>query len=283
MRLSCSDYTWPLLPHAAVLDLVAAMGFPAVDIGFMTNRSHVRPELVAAAPVVAARQLAAELERRNLAVADVFAIPAEDFASASLNNPDPAEQARSLEFFRTALAFAEALGSPGLTTLPGTEFPGDSFSGALERSARGLRQRVEMAGERGLAVSVEAHVGSLVPSVDKARELLDAVPGLTLTLDYGHLVCLGEDQARVHELLPSARHLQCRAAQVGQLQVPVVDDLIDFDDVVARLAAQAYSGYLAVEYTWQEWMGCNRVDTIAETVQMKDRLQAAIGRSASAR
>lgn len=276
MRLSCPDYTWPSLPHAAVLDLIRALEFPAADLGFMASRSHIRPEAVAADPAAAGDQVRDQLEQRGLMLADVFAIPATDFQSQALNNPDPGARAESLDFFGRAVRFARAAGAPGLTTLPGVVFPRETFGEALARSADGLRHRVDLAARAGLALSVEPHVESLIDTPDKTRQLLDLVPGLQLTLDHAHHVYGGAAQGDIDALLGSARHLQCRPGRPGQLQVRVAEDAIDFEKVVALLQAQGYDGYLAVEYTWQDWLDCNRVDTVGETALMRDRLRAAL-------
>jgi sugar phosphate isomerase/epimerase len=283
MRLSCPDYTWPSLPHAAALDLIRALEFPAVDLGFMAGRSHIRPEAVAADPAAAGERVRGQLEQRGLAVADVFAIPAADFQSRAVNNPDPAARAESLEFFGRAVRFARAAGAPGLTTLPGVVFPGEGFDDALARSADGLRHRVDLAALAGLALSVEPHAESLIDTPGKTRQLLDLVPGLQLTLDHAHYVYGGARQADIDALLGWARHLQCRPGRPGQLQVRVVEDAIDFENVVALLLAQGYEGCLAVEYVWQDWLDCNRIDTVGETALMRDRLRAALSRHAASR
>ena len=283
MRLSCPDYTWPSLPHAAALDLIKALEFSAVDLGFMAGRSHIRPEAVAADPAAAGERVRGQLEQRGLAVADVFAIPAADFQSRAVNNPDPAARAESLEFFGHAVQFARAVGAPGLTTLPGVVFPGDLLGDALARSADGLRHRVDMAARAGLALSVEPHAESLIDTPDKTRQLLDLVPGLQLTLDHAHYVYGGARQADIDALLGWARHLQCRPGRPGQLQVRVAEDAIDFENVVALLLAQGYEGSLAVEYVWQDWLDCNRIDTVGETALMRDRLRAALSRHAASR
>lgn len=275
MRLSCADYTWPLLPHAAVLDLISALDCDAVDLGFMALRSHVRPEAAHGAVAVTAGAIRERVESRGLAVADVFAIPYTDFETRSANNPDPADQERSLEFFRDAMQFSKLVGSPGLTTLPGVLFAGDTFGAALNRSVAGLSRRVELAAARGLALSVEPHTGSLIDTPDKTRELLDRVPGLQITLDYAHYVYGGVTQDEIDPLLPFARHLQCRPGRPGGLQVTVAEDTIDWARVVVALNAQGYRGYLGLEYTWQEWLDCNRVDTVGESILLREKLRAA--------
>ncbi|MEW2516685.1 sugar phosphate isomerase/epimerase family protein [Actinacidiphila alni] len=281
MRLSCADYTWPLLPHGSALDIVRALGCEAVDIGFMTGRSHVRPETAHGSIGLAAGAVRERVESRGLAVADVFAIPAADFESLAPNNPDARRRELAMEFFADAVDFARAVGAPGLTTLPGVVFGDEPFERALERSAQGLRRRVDLAGAVGLALSVEPHTGSLIDTPDKAARLLAAVPGLTLTLDYGHFVYGGSPQEDIDPLLPHARHLQCRAARPGVLQARVAEDTVDWARVVAALGA-GYDGYLALEYVWQEWMDCDRVDTVAESALLRDVLLAAARATAGA-
>lgn len=275
MRLSCADYTWPLLRHPSALDLICALDCDAVDIGFMGQRSHVRPERIHGAVPLAAGAVRERVESRGLLVADVFAIPFTDFETMAANNPDPDDQARSLEFFADAVEFAALLGAPGLTTLPGVLFAGDSFDEALRRSSEGLRRRVELAAGRGLAMSVEPHTGSLIDTPDKTLQLLDLVPGLQITLDYAHYIYGGVAQRDVDPVLPRARHVQCRPGRPGGLQVAVSDDAIDWAPVVAALNAAGYAGYLALEYTWQDWLDCNRVDTVGESALLRDLLRHA--------
>ena len=38
LRLACSDYTFPLLPHDHVFPLVAALGFDGIDVGLFQDR-----------------------------------------------------------------------------------------------------------------------------------------------------------------------------------------------------------------------------------------------------
>jgi sugar phosphate isomerase/epimerase len=275
MRLSCADYTWPLLPHGAALDLICAIGCDAVDLGFMTNRPHLWPERIHGVVAALAGRVRERVESRGLAVADIFAIPFTDFETMSVNNPDDDQQSRSIEFFAEAVEFAASVGAPGLTTLPGVLFDGDTFEQALARSAEGLSRRVEITAAAGLALSVEPHTGSLIDTPEKTLQLLDRVAGLSITLDYAHYVYGGVEQREIDLLLRHARHLQCRPGRPGALQVAVKYDAIDWVPVVEGLKALGYQGYLALEYTWQEWMDCDRVDTVGESILLRDVLLAA--------
>ena len=83
-----------------------------------------------------------------------------------------------------------------------------------------------------------------------------------MTLDYGHFVMAGEDSAAVHELLPFASHVHVRGGAPERLQTTVNENMIDFSGMLARLQSSAYSGFLALEYVWIDWKGCNRTDNV---------------------
>lgn len=73
------------------------------------------------------------------------------------------------------------------------------------------------------------------------------------------------------------------SAGVGRpvLQASMRGNTIDFSRQVAALRAAGYSAYLACEYVWTEWMQCDRVDNLTETVALLDMLRAAADESDS--
>ncbi len=68
-------------------------------------------------------------------------------------------------------------------------------------------------------------------------------------------------------------HFHARQGALGLLQAPDGEGTIDFADIVRRLREAGYDGYLCVEYTWQDWRGCNRLDVLSESVILRDRLR----------
>lgn len=275
MLLACADYTWPAATHSLALDIIRGLGFTAVDIGFMAGRSHVRPEVVGDDTAAWAGRVSERVEARGLVVSDVFAQPA-SFEVMAVNHPDAAEQERAAAFFRRCLEFARRLGSPGLTLLPGISFGQEAWELAAQRAAKGLRWRVDEAGAAGVAVSVEPHIGSVIDTPARAGDLLEMVPGLALTLDYGHFVAAGAAEKTVEPLLRHSRHVQCRGGAPGLLQASMHVSTIDFPAMVRQLAALGYAGFLACEYVWSEWQGCDQVDNLTETVALRDVLSSAL-------
>jgi sugar phosphate isomerase/epimerase len=276
VRLACGDHSFPLLEHDQVCDLVAALGFDGIDIAVMGNRSHIRPEVVRDDVAGWAGRIAERLERRGLAVADVFLIPWTDLEVMTPNHPDEAERLRSRELFVAMLELARRIGSPGITQLPGLEFEGHAHADSLGRAARELSARVALAADAGLALSIEPHVGSVAERPADTLELLERTPGLTLALDHTHYVRQGIAVEETDALLPYARHYHARCARPGRLQTRMADNTIDFERVVGGLREHGYDGYLAVEYVWTEWERCNECDNVSETVLLRDRLRAAL-------
>ena len=135
VRLSCGDHSFPVLPHVQTVDLVRMLGFEAFDLAVMGNRSHIRPEVIREDIAGWAGRLEERIRGRGLEIADVFCIPWTDFATMAPNNPDDAERERGSAMFRDMLELTVRLGAPGLTMVPGIDFPHESHDASLARAA----------------------------------------------------------------------------------------------------------------------------------------------------
>src|SRR5690606_13695731 len=185
---------------------------------------------------------------------------------------DPAVRAESRRGFDALVTFTSRLGAPGITLLPGVEFDGVPVAESLALAAAELRQRVDTAAAPGLALSVAAHYGSIVPTPERAIDLLDRTPGLTLTLDDSHFLYQNIGQDDVDALIPRSQHVQLRQAGPGRMQLPALDGAIDVGLFVQRLEKAGYTGYLGLEYQREDWLYCNQVDCISETAEFRDIL-----------
>jgi len=88
---------------------------------------------------------------------------------------------------------------------------------------------------------------SSADSIERVEAILDAVPGLRLTLDTGHVATWGEDPVR---LLRHADHVQLRQAAPGRPQLHPDDEggAVDFAAVLAELERLDYPGLMSIEY-----------------------------------
>jgi sugar phosphate isomerase/epimerase len=270
MRLATADFSWPLLPHDRVLQLIRLLDIEAVDLGLFADRSHVTPEMVRQDIPMWAGVLRERLDRAGLELADFFVQAASTFEPLAINTLDPAARQAADELFIDMLELARRLGAPGITLLPGVRFGDESWEESIQRSAEALRWRVDSAAKHGIALSVEGHVGSNVDTPEKLARLVELTPGLTLTLDYTHFTYSGIPDSEVEPLLAHARHFHCRGAAKGRLQTPFAESTIDYARVIRRMHEVGYKGYFAIEYVWVDWEGCNRTENTCETILYRD-------------
>ena len=273
-KLASADFTFPLLPHDNVLDLVAALEMDGIDIGLFEGRSHLWPSREFTNLSKSARTLKKKLDDRGLAPADVFLQMNPDFVPYAINHPQPARRRKARDAFLRTLEYASRLGSPHVTTLPGVYFDGDEpQSDSWQRSQDELAWRVEQAEQHRIIFSVEAHVGSLAPNPADAGRLVRSVPGLSLTLDYTHFTRLGMPDADIEPLVKHATHFHVRGAREGRLQTPFKDNTIDYIRVLRAMRKTGYQGYLGIEYVWIDWEHCNECDNVSETILFRDFLR----------
>lgn len=273
LKLACADFTFPLLPHDKVLDLIAALEFDGVDVGLFEGRSHLWPSKEFAAVEKSAGLLRRKLGDRGLKCADVFLQMNADFVPFAINHPEPDRRARARDWFLRTLDYANAAGSPHVTTLPGVYFDTEPKTDSWNRSQEEMAWRVERAKAAGVVFSIEAHVGSLAPDPAEAERLVTGVPGLTLTLDYTHFTRAGLPDADAEPLVKYASHFHVRGARTGRLQANFKDNTIDYAGVLRAMRAAGYRGYLGVEYVWIDWEHCNESDNLSETIQFRDFLR----------
>ena len=273
VEFSCADFSFPLLRRRQALRLLNVLEFTWVDIGLFERNPSFLPSVLVEAPAEFTRGVQEDLEANGLRAADVFLQIGREPAESSANDPDAAVRERNREAFLRALEFCVTLGCVHLTGLPGVPH-GDQerdFALAAEEAA----WRLERCREAGVVYGVEAHIGSICLDTRAARRLMENVKGLTLTLDYGHFVCQGEESATVHALLPFASHIHARSGARGRLQTSVAENEIDFEGMMAGLHRLRYQGTIALEYVWVDWQECNRTDNISETILLRERLRAA--------
>lgn len=273
IRLACADFTFPLLSHQASLQLIRAMEFEGVDLGLFENRSHLQPSSEFAAPEQSGRALLLRLQDQGLVAADVFLQMETDFVAYALNHVEADRRAKARDWFLRCLDYAEALECRHVTCLPGVHFEEEEKAESLSRCVDELGWRVQQAQSRQIVFSVEAHVGSIVPTPATALDLARNVPGLTLTLDYTHFTRQGMADADIEDLVPYASHFHYRGARPGRLQASWADNTIDYGRVLQLMEEHNYPGWHAVEYVWSDWERCNECDNVSETALFRDFLR----------
>ena len=280
IEFSCADYTFPLLSRHQRLSLIRLLDFSFVDLGLFARSPQMSPELMVASPAAFAGCLKEDLDRTGLSVADVFLQIGLAPEECAVNDPSLQVRERNRDIFQHTIELCISLSCKHLSGLPGVRHleveAGRDHACAVTETA----WRLEKCAEAGIVYSVEAHMGSICADVESTRQFLAAVPGLTLTLDYGHFVASGEQSGTIHGLLPAASHIHVRAGSRQRLQTPLEDNQIDFAGMIDGLSRSGYTGLLALEYVWDRWQLCNRADTLSETILTRELLKQ-LGRSFS--
>lgn len=275
LKLSCSDFTFPLLSHSQVLDLIATLGLPAVDIGIFGSRSHIRPEHVLQDIRACARDLTARTRDRGLEISDIYLIPETDFSVLTANHPDKTVRGKARDLFQRILEFAARCNSVHMSGLPGVPWDGEPENESLKRSSEELAWRVDQASQVGIAFSIEPHISSIVSTPKATMGLLEITPRLTLTLDYTHFTYRGITDGEIEALIPHSSHFHVRGGAPTRVQTSFQKNTIDYARVLRAMKKSGYAGYLCLEYVWVDWQGCNEVDNLSETIQFRDFLRTA--------
>jgi len=273
LKFSCADFTFPLLERSAALKLVKLLGFDHVDVGLFARSSHFSPSQLQADTRNYTTQVLRDLDAADLKVSDVFLQIGIDPSECAANDPSPVVRSKNSDTFARALDFCVALGCKHLTGLPGVFHPGVSPDSDLQFAEEETDRRVRVCESAGVTYAIEPHVGSICADVKSAREFLRRVHGLTLTLDYGHFVMTGERCEVIHELLPFASHVHVRGGAFDRLQTSLEENTIDFAGIMNSLKKLDYVGFLALEYVWVDWKGCNRTDNVSETILLRRALE----------
>ena len=268
--LAAADFTFPLLPHDQALDIIAILGFEGADIGLFEGRSHLQPSAQFRNLRKNARALGRKLTDRGLKPADVFLQPAPEFVSLAPNHPDPRRRAKARQMFLQTLEYTSECGGRHVSALPGVFFKGEPRAASFGRCCEELAWRCEQAQAAGITFSVEAHIGSLVPNPKEALRLVQATPGLTLTLDYTHFVRRGISETEVEPLIAYASHFHARGARKGRLQTSLNQNTIDYARILSVMKNTGYRGYIGIEYVWIDWEHCNEVDNLSEVILLRD-------------
>ncbi len=270
LKLATADFSFPLLPHDKVLDLIGMMEFDGIDVGLFEGRSHLWPSREFRNVKKSARGLKRKVQDRGLKVADVFLQMAPDFVPFAINHPEAARRRKARDWFLKTLEYAREAGCRHVTSLPGVEFKKESKAASLDRSRAELAWRVAESKKAGVVFGFEAHVGSIVPNPKEAKRLVESVPGASLTLDYTHFTRAGLRDSVAEPLIQHASHFHVRGAAKGRLQVNFKKNVIDYRRIFNVMKKTNYKGYVGIEYVWIDWEQCNESDNLSETIQYRD-------------
>lgn len=170
----------------------------------------------------------------------------------TLVSPSPEERDRRIDFLKRCVDLAAALQSDAVSFWAGQLKADLPRAAALNRLAAGCREVIDYAADKEVRLAFEPEPGMLIETLADFEELLTLVdhPCFGLTVDIGHLQCMGE--------LPISEYLKPWRERIFNIHIEDMrqgehDHLrfgegeIDFDDVFAGLRQIDYQGGLHVE------------------------------------
>lgn len=170
----------------------------------------------------------------------------------TLVSPSPEERDRRIDFLKRCVDLAAALQSDAVSFWAGQLKADLPRVEALNRLAAGCREVIDYAADKEVRLAFEPEPGMLIETLADFEELLTLVdhPCFGLTVDIGHLQCMGE--------LPISEYLKPWRERIFNIHIEdmrqgVHDHLrfgegeIDFEDVFAGLRQIDYQGGLHVE------------------------------------
>ena len=159
---------------------------------------------------------------------------------------------------RREVARAEALGAPLLRAW--AEPVAGAPEGGFSETAALLRSACEVAGERGIGVVVERHVGSFADTPERIARLFAAVARPALALNYQVLDLLPPEAAPAQaddarRLVPRARYFHHKNyrpnPQAGGPLLPggsLAGGVLDYRAILGAALAAGYAGPLTIEF-----------------------------------
>ena len=268
LKLACADYSFPILPHDQVLQIISMLGLQGVNVALFQDRSHLQPSSEFANVRRAAKRLKKRLDDNGLVAADIFLQLALDLKSRAVNHPRPQVRRKAREDFIKALDYASTCGSKHLTGLPGVLYEGERRRDCVARAEEELAWRLERANEHNIVFSIEPHIGSFADTPRRAAKLVRDVPGLTLSLDLSHFYPRGFAEDEMEELIQYSSHFHARAATRRNPQANMHQNTLNWQRIFAKMEQTGYRGWIEFEYCWSP--DSPQVDNLAETVRCRD-------------
>jgi sugar phosphate isomerase/epimerase len=170
----------------------------------------------------------------------------------TLVSEDPAGRRRRIEFLCRAVDAAAQLKSDCVSLWAGVVREPIGDKAALERLVLGLREVVDYASEREVAVGFEPEPGMAIDTMASFERLGERLerPQLCLTLDVGHLHCLGETpiDGQIRRFAPRLVNVHIEDMRAGVHEhLMFGEGEIAFPPVLQALAEVGYAGGVHVE------------------------------------
>lgn len=180
----------------------------------------------------------------------------------TLISPKADDRDYRFDFLRDCLELGVGVGAKVLSFWSGTPIDDATPRVLMLRLVELCKRLADLAASKGIRLAFEPEPGMFIDTMEKFAELHAKVnhPAFGLTMDVGHLVCLGELPVRKH--LEAWKHVLWNV-HIEDMKRGIHDHLmfgegdVDFDDVFAGLRAANYTGGVYVELSRHSYDAVN--------------------------
>lgn len=170
----------------------------------------------------------------------------------TLMTADGAGRAKRVDFYKQCIDAACELGGDCVSIWSGIRRDGADDATAMRRLVGGLGQVLDYAEQRQVTIGFEPEPGMFIDTMSRFEQLLAAIdhPRLKLTLDVGHLQCLGETPiaAQVEKWGNRLVNVHIEDMRTGTHEhLMFGDGEIDFPPIFKSLLRVGYGGGVHVE------------------------------------
>jgi sugar phosphate isomerase/epimerase len=170
----------------------------------------------------------------------------------TLMTADAAQRHRRIDFYKKCVEIAQVLESDCVSLWSGVLRDDCSTDAAFDRLVDGLKRVVDFAAETGVRIGFEPEPGMFIDTMAKYDELLERIdaPHFLLTLDVGHLHCLGETPIEdyVRRYAPRIVNVHIEDMRRGVHEhLPFGEGEMSFAPIVKTLSDIEYRGGVHVE------------------------------------
>ena len=275
IRIAGATFSFGDLTLEESVEVVRDIGFDLVDVGAGWGSYHqVMPQEAVDDPDGQAQRLRRVMDESGLGISELFVM----HFGKPINYPDPEVREWTRGMFEGITTFARKAGFESVMLIPGHVHDdlGQTPEQAFDTCVEELRAMVAVAGEKGLQCNVEPCFGSLAQQPSDAIKLVEAVPGLGLTLDYAHQVQLGLGHDEIEVLHPYAQHFHAKQSAPGAFQARPDEGVVDFGRIIRKLKADGYDGVVCVEFVTNRDLLDAGWDFKRETARLKQILDEAL-------
>jgi sugar phosphate isomerase/epimerase len=236
----------------AAIELLAEIGYRSVAITLDHGALNPYDEDVSRQIAVVAEMLARHDMTSVVETGARYLLDPWEKHEPTLVSADEAGRLRRIDFLKKAIDVAATLGSRCVSLWSGVVRHSGGRDEAFWQLVVGLRRVLEYAECRGVTVGFEPEPGMLVATMEDFSELDARIesPRLALTLDVGHLHCLGETpiEGVIRRWGPRIVNVHIEDMRRGVHEhLMFGEGEIDFPPVVAALTAIGYDGPVHVE------------------------------------